>query len=79
MEKSILSLKTINVREGMEKREPTYTVGGTTVVQPTMKNSMEAPYKSKNRATVDPFPGFHSQAYIWRETCFERIHALQCS
>ena len=27
-EKSIFSLQTINVREGMEKREPMYTVGG---------------------------------------------------
>ena len=41
-----------------------------------MKNSTEVPYKSKNRATVDPFPGFHSQAYIWRDTCFERINGV---
>ena len=46
-------LRTINAREGLKKREPSYTVGrkfGTV----TMENSSEVPWKTKNRATIWP-------------------------
>ena len=54
------SLQVINAGEGMEQREPSYTVGGNKLVQRlwrtvwrfSIENSMEVPYKTKNRATI---------------------------
>ena len=37
------SLQTINAREGVEKREPSYTVSGNATSTATMENSMEIP------------------------------------
>ena len=42
------SLQTINVQEGVEKREPSYTVGGMQTNTVTMENSVEIPLKKKN-------------------------------
>ena len=36
----------------MEKREPSYTVGGNTKWAAIMENSMEIPPKTKNRAII---------------------------
>ena len=35
--------------QGVEKREPSYTVGGNVNSVATMENSMEVPQKTKNR------------------------------
>ena len=42
---AIQNLQTINAREGVEKREPSYTVGGKLVQTSTatMENSVEIP------------------------------------
>ena len=37
------SLQIINAREGVEKREPSYTVGGNVNGAATMETSMEVP------------------------------------
>ena len=36
----------------MEKREPSYTVGGNINCKATMENSMEGPLKTENRVTI---------------------------
>ena len=46
------SLQIINAGEGVEKKEPSYTVGGNIIGAATMENSMEFPQKNKNRATT---------------------------
>ena len=45
---SLKSLHITNAREGVEKRESSYTVGGAA----TMENSMEVPQKTKFRTTI---------------------------
>ena len=37
------SINTINTREGVERREPSYTIGGNVNCTVTMENSMEVP------------------------------------
>ena len=37
------NLQTINAGEGVEKKEPSYTVGGNVNCTATMENSMEVP------------------------------------
>ena len=39
----IKNLQTINAEEGVEKREPSCTVGGNVIGTATMENSMEVP------------------------------------
>ena len=39
----IKNLQAINAGEGLEKREPSYTVGGMQTSTPTMENSVEIP------------------------------------
>ena len=48
----IKSLQITNAGEGVEKREPFYTVGGMYIGAATVENSMEVPQKSKNRTTI---------------------------
>ena len=43
---------TRNVREDMEKGEPSCTVGGNASSAATLENSMEVPQKVKNRTTL---------------------------
>ena len=43
------SLQAISAREGVEKREPSYTVGGNATSTATMENSVEIPLKTANR------------------------------
>ena len=45
------SLQITNAGEGMEKREPSYTVSGN-VSTVTVENSMEVPQKTKNRIAI---------------------------
>ena len=45
-------LQTINAGEGVEKRELSYTVGGTVKFVQLMENSMEVPQKTKNRVSI---------------------------
>ena len=44
--------KIINAGEGMEKREPFYTVSGNIIDTATMENSLEILYKTENRVTI---------------------------
>ena len=62
---AIKTLQTINAGEGMEKREPSYTVGGCKLVQPLWRTVwrflkklvIELPYHP-----VIPLLGMHSKA-----------------
>ena len=44
------NLQTINAGDSVEKREPSYTVGGNVNWCRTMEISVEVPSKTKNRA-----------------------------
>ena len=46
------NLQTVHAGEGVEKREPSYTVGMNVNWWRHYGESMEAPYKTKNRATT---------------------------
>ena len=46
------SLQTINAGEGVEKREPSYPVGGMQTSIATMENSVEIPLKTGNRTDI---------------------------
>ena len=41
-----------NAGDGVEKRGPCYTASGMEIGTATMENSMEDPYKTKNKATM---------------------------
>ena len=50
----------LNAREGVEKRELSYTASGMPTGTATMENSMKVPLKTKNRVTIltcNPTPG----------------------
>ena len=51
---SLKSLQIINAAEGMEKREPSCTVGGKVNVigEAALENSMEVPHNTKNRVAI---------------------------
>ena len=57
----------------MEKREPSYTVGGNVIDAITMENSMEVPSKTKTRTTIwpsNPSPGpYLEKIIIQKDTC----------
>ena len=42
----------VNAGEGVEKRQPSYTIGRNVIGTVTMENSMEFPLKTKNRAAI---------------------------
>ena len=46
------NLQTVNAGEGVEKREPSYTVGMNVNWWHHYGESMEVPYKTQNRATT---------------------------
>ena len=46
------NLQVINAREGVEKREPSYTVVGMQTSTATMENSVEIPLKTGNRTAI---------------------------
>ena len=46
------NLQIINAAEGVERREPSYTVSENADWYKLMENSMEVPYKTKNTATI---------------------------
>jgi len=45
-------LQTMSAGEGVEKREPNYTIAGNVHWCTTVENSMESPQKIKNRITI---------------------------
>ena len=59
----IKSLQITNAREGVEKREPSYTVSGNVIGAASVENSMEVPQKTKNRIAIWSIQSY-SQAYI---------------
>ena len=61
------NLQIINAAEGVERREPSYTVSENADWYKLMENSMEVPYKTKNTATIwsnNPTPG-----HVYRDIC----------
>ena len=48
----IKSLQITIAREGVEKKEPFYTVGGNEIWYSYYENSMEVPQKTKNRVII---------------------------
>ena len=58
----IKCLQITNAGEGGEKREPSYLLVGRYVGTAIMKNSMEVPLKTKNRATRQ---NSISKRYVW--------------
>ena len=46
------NLQTINARAGVEKRKPSYTVGGNVNWYSHSGKSMEVPLKTKSRTTI---------------------------
>ena len=48
----LVSLQIAKAGAGVEKRDPSYTVGGNVNCTTTMENSMEAPQKTKYRTTI---------------------------
>ena len=72
---SLKSLQIINASEGVEKREPSYTVGGDEVGAATMENNTEDPQNTVlPRGSATPL-----LAPIWRKCQFPKIHAPQWS
>ena len=49
---SLISLQISNSREDVEKREPSFTVGGNVKGTITMENSMEVPQKTTYRTII---------------------------
>ena len=61
------NLQIINAAEGVERREPSYTAGENADWYKLKENSMEVPYKTKNRRTIwsnSPTPG-----HVYRDIC----------
>ena len=48
------SLQIINAGESVEKREPSYTVGGIQIDTATMEHGIEIPLKPRNKTTISP-------------------------
>ena len=65
----IKSLQITIAREGVEKKEPFYTVGGNEIWYNYYENSMEVPQKTKTRVTIwskIPIPRhIYRQKYKW--------------
>ena len=49
---SLVSLQITNAREGVEKRKPSYNVGGNVSWHTSTENGMEVPQKTKYRTTI---------------------------
>ena len=77
------NLQTVNDREGVEKMEPWYTIGGKICIANV--NCVKVPWKAKNRTIVWPSNPIHgipihkSHSFIWRKLCFKKTFASQCS
>ena len=67
------SLQAINAGEGVEKREPSYTLVGMQTSTATMKNSVDIPLKTGNRTSIWPSnptaDHTHQGSQNERETC----------
>ena len=74
--------QTSNAGEGVERREPSYTVGGNVNWYSHYVEQYAGFLKTKNRATIRPCNTtlqFHSWACIQRKTRPEKIYTPQCS
>ena len=49
---SLVSLLLTDAGQGVEKREPSYTVDGNVIGTTTTENSLEPPHKTKYRTTI---------------------------
>ena len=61
--------------------EPSYIVGGSVNWSSTMKNSMELPLKTKNRASIwpcNPTPGHESESKV-TQLCLTLCDPMDCS
>ena len=71
------SLQTINDGEGIEKREPYYTVGGNVIWSNHSGKRMEIPQKTKTELPFDP------AIPLWgiypEKTMTQKTHVLQYS
>ena len=65
-------------KEGVEKREPSYTVGAYVNWCNCYGKQYGDSLKTKNR-TKHMIQQSHSWAYIWRKLYFEKIHVPHCS
>ena len=73
------SLQAINVGEGVEKREPSYTVGGNAMQTSTatMENSVEIPLKTGNRTTIwpsNPSLGRYPEKITIQKDTYSNVH-----
>ena len=63
----------ISAGEGVEKRKPSYSVGGNVKLCSHYKNSMEIPLKTKSRVTVWSWnltpEHISDKTLIWKDTC----------
>ena len=66
------NLQTIYAGEGVEKREPSYTVGGNATSTATMENCMEIPLKPGNRSVIWPSNPTAGHTQETEETRIER-------
>ena len=68
------SLQTINAGKGVEKKEPSCTVGGNVNWYNHYREQYGGLKKIKNRATYMILQS-HSWTWIWRKLYLEKIHA----
>ena len=80
------SINNKNAGEDVEKREPSYAVGGNVVGAATVENSMEGPQKTNNRSIIwshKPTPGhisgqnYNSKRYMYSCVPSSSIHNSQ--
>ena len=67
---SLISLQITNAREGVEKRELSYNVGGDVNYTTTMERSIKVPQETKYRSTVwssNPTPGYPENTFIQKD------------
>ena len=72
------NLQAINAGEDVEKREPSYTIGGMQTSTATMENSVEIPLKPGNKTAIwpsNPTAGHtHWGNQNWKRHMYPNIH-----
>ena len=68
------NLQIINAAEGVERREPSYTVGENADWYKLVENSMEMPLQTKNRTTN--WSGSPTPGHVYRDIC-TNVYYLQ--
>ena len=66
------SLQTVNAGEGVEKREPSYTVGAKQPDTTTVESSMEIPWKARNK-TPSADEWIRKLWYVYTMECYSAI------